>query len=520
MQQTTEDLPNIVGALVTAFHSREGHKILWSNSEIDLKGCEYKTLPSGIEKIPDDVIYFTQGNAIGLAAYKNRQLIATHERPTISCVSIAVLVHATSINLRHERLNKVWLFNSLLRDLVNRFDPDEEDYTELESLFKNFKNASLKKRPNTGLRAQSPPASPVLSHRSSFKNYQSFRSERQTTQGRNTTLLPTQELSNLHPVLSLHDCISLFGPLILPVYRAALARRRILLLTDAPVQRACHFIYNIMLISAIPNDTSTMKRPLPLKQLFCIGLNDIPALEGLSHDSDFPGWIAVTTDKLFESKTHLWDLLIKLPSDSFDQNLSEKSARPVLISNDGMQINPSHLDAKNFGTLKPLLPMYQAGLKVRPQASWKRSILDSIISGAWYWTSAGHSLELGDEEIYLEGPDDARMVLPDGDENDCEEDSSLIRTNAGRGDASDGIVNGRDEVILLVLFHRLTANILSTMDGLSCESLDDQIQISREQMVRIGLTPRLAVDVKFIEDLTQRWFGREVVVDKSFWPCC
>lgn len=527
MAPAKDELPEIVAVLVAAFHSRQGYQILWSKGQVDLSGCEYKTLPSGVDKVQEDVIYFTKSTCIGLAAYKNLQAPAMHGRQDFYCISIAVLIQNDSSNLRHQRLNRIWLYNSVLRDLADRFDPANPDYKELEKLYTSNRavpdeSNALRKRAHANLRGHSPPASPVLSHRSSFKDYQSFRAERQVTQVKTTSLLPSQELSNLHPVLSLHDCISLFGPLILPVYRAALARRRILLTSDAPIQRACHFIYNIMLISAIPNNTGTMTRPLPLKQLFCIGLNDIPFLESLALDADNPGWIAVTTDSIFEKKTQLYDLLIKLPPDISTQDL-KGTQRPLLFTSDGSQIKPSYLDAKNFSKLKPLLPMYQTGLRARPEPSWKRSILDSIIAGAWYWSSAGRSLELEDDEIYLESADESGLTLnlENDDHETNSEHSPLLRpstTNASGGKAP--LLNGRDEVILLVLFHRMTSNILGFLDELCCESPDEEIKISREKMVSLGLTPRLDVDVKVMEALMRRWYSRGAIIDKSFWPCC
>lgn len=57
-----------------------------------------------------------------------------------------------------------------------------------------------------------------------------------------TTLLSSKNvLAPYHPALKLPDLLSSFGPLIFPLYRAALLRKRILLLGDAPVETACNF---------------------------------------------------------------------------------------------------------------------------------------------------------------------------------------------------------------------------------------------------------------------------------------
>lgn len=48
-------------------------------------------------------------------------------------------------------------------------------------------------------------------------------------------------LAPFHPALSLPDFIDAFGPLVFPLYRAALLRKRILFVTDAPVQTSCDY---------------------------------------------------------------------------------------------------------------------------------------------------------------------------------------------------------------------------------------------------------------------------------------
>ena len=52
---------------------------------------------------------------------------------------------------------------------------------------------------------------------------------------------PGQSLSPHHPALSLPAFLDTFGPLIFPLYKAALLRKRILLLGHAPVELACNF---------------------------------------------------------------------------------------------------------------------------------------------------------------------------------------------------------------------------------------------------------------------------------------
>jgi hypothetical protein len=62
-----------------------------------------------------------------------------------------------------------------------------------------------------------------------------------------TALIPPgHNLSLHHPAWSLTALLDTFGPLIFPIYRAALLRKRILISCHAPVQQTCDF-GNIMI---------------------------------------------------------------------------------------------------------------------------------------------------------------------------------------------------------------------------------------------------------------------------------
>lgn len=54
-------------------------------------------------------------------------------------------------------------------------------------------------------------------------------------------LRSSRQLEPFHPALSLPQFFNTFGPLIFPLYRAALLRKRVLFFSDAPVQLSCHY---------------------------------------------------------------------------------------------------------------------------------------------------------------------------------------------------------------------------------------------------------------------------------------
>lgn len=66
---------------------------------------------------------------------------------------------------------------------------------------------------------------------------------------------PGQGLSPHHPALSLPTLLDTFGPLVYPLYKAALLRKRILMVTQAPVELSCNF-GRALLISLDPPCTN------------------------------------------------------------------------------------------------------------------------------------------------------------------------------------------------------------------------------------------------------------------------
>jgi hypothetical protein len=56
-----------------------------------------------------------------------------------------------------------------------------------------------------------------------------------------TVVLADQTLSSEHPALSVLEYLDTFGPLVFPLHRLALLRKRILLVKSPPVRLACDF---------------------------------------------------------------------------------------------------------------------------------------------------------------------------------------------------------------------------------------------------------------------------------------
>ena len=52
---------------------------------------------------------------------------------------------------------------------------------------------------------------------------------------------PTNTVAPYHPALSLPELVTSFGPLIFPLYKAALLRKRILIVGGTPSQTTCNY---------------------------------------------------------------------------------------------------------------------------------------------------------------------------------------------------------------------------------------------------------------------------------------
>ncbi|KAJ8606441.1 hypothetical protein MRB53_040955 [Persea americana] len=106
-------LPRIEACFLVRFDAKIGYTIAWrrTNPGLELDGVEYKSLPSGLHNVNEDLIYFIHGSHAGVSAFKSAAT-AQHERNTLS-IGVGVLVPLT-----HGRLGKSWLHAGSLQKLA------------------------------------------------------------------------------------------------------------------------------------------------------------------------------------------------------------------------------------------------------------------------------------------------------------------------------------------------------------------------------------------------------------------
>jgi hypothetical protein len=170
--------------------------------------------------VREDLVYFIHGKYAGVSAFVQEE--ADKEHRNASFVAVGALVP-----LSYGRLGKSWEHAKDLRRLARATVKNAEDKEPLEEFWKKHGE----------VQTSSEPASPTAKR---FSLNGSLKRKRALSDA--TGVLATEHsMPADHPALSMTTLFTTFGPLIFPLYREALLRRRILLLGSAPVQRACNF---------------------------------------------------------------------------------------------------------------------------------------------------------------------------------------------------------------------------------------------------------------------------------------
>lgn len=117
---------------------------------------------------------------------------------------------------------------------------DTSDTKILEEFWEEHKSRDLSNDKETDSLLDSPSSLKYKPVRSTPGQLKGHGRNRSVSDG--TTLLPAgQSLSPYHPAWSLPRLLETFGPLIFPIHRAALLRKRILITAHAPVEETCNF---------------------------------------------------------------------------------------------------------------------------------------------------------------------------------------------------------------------------------------------------------------------------------------
>ncbi len=110
------DLPPISALFLIDFDVKAGYTIVWKQAlaGLELEGVvEYKSLPSGLHTVPEDLVYFVHdGEHAGLSAFVNAR---TDDEATRHARMIAVGV---LVPLSYGRLGRAWRHAEGLKEMA------------------------------------------------------------------------------------------------------------------------------------------------------------------------------------------------------------------------------------------------------------------------------------------------------------------------------------------------------------------------------------------------------------------
>ncbi|OWO92947.1 hypothetical protein B2J93_3111 [Marssonina coronariae] len=521
------DLPPLSALFLIYFDIKAGYTIGWRRSlpGIELEGVvEYKSLPSGLHTVKEDLIYFVHDDHAGLSAFVNAP--AAKESRNARMIAVGVMVPRSS-----GRLGRSWKHAERLKEMARELIVDTTQLNLLEEYWEEH-----------GARGPSPPETDLLLDSPSSLKFKPVRTVPGNLKGhgRNcsasdgaTILHPGQSLSTNHPAWSLPRLLYAFGPMIFPLYRAALLRKRILITAHAPVQETCDFVYDISVLSNIPlavcDLLASTAPPQRLRPLFSIGVHDIPLLEedlrlskatAMADGSDASeykdesgcGWIACTTDSILAMKSTLYDVLITMPP-PYSGDATEK-VWPRIESPQGVEMRATQRDLRRYQALHwglfrharpPSNPVDRRtsgpeppGTEVPRTASSSQSTThdisktdlpetDSIVeplswsalaySGFMWWASSGE--QRGDTEE--EADSDASLLSgfalspsSPGFTGSRSDSASSVHSKR-KGSVGGEDMSAKQEMAIIAYFHRLTSLILTTLsDIVDATDSDDE----------------------------------------------
>ena len=290
-----------------------------------------------------------------------------------------------------------------------------------------------------------------------------------------------------------------------------------------------------------------------LQPLFNVGVFDITRLE--THKD---GWMACTTDDILGEKKKLYDLLVEMPT----QNTAPGHTWPKLRTPDGELVKATQRDLRRYNSLRKELRRIErstsAGRQyrdtesdsldgsqeedaplVRPEKqlleddsdvlqaaeaeivqpeSWTAAAYKSFM----WWASAGEmdaweaDEAMVDQSLLQDLPDFSNIAGSEHEADTADDEVELTESAH------------RVATILVAYFHRVTEAILQTLAD-NIEHADDDteegyeedpIEVSNDDMRRMGVDPWSTGDRQFVQNIISLYFKREACIEDNSVNMC
>ncbi|CAI9735438.1 Hypothetical predicted protein [Octopus vulgaris] len=285
----------IVTIFVVTFDTRSGNMIEWClPEESDLDGVEFKAMASGSHTLMRDFVYFRKDSLYGLACFENMPVESEIERGA-RMKSVGILSPTYTSLYRHMQF---------LESQVRHQLQTPGKYDQLQAFYNDKKGVLPSRNENSSAAIVSDidvcSMSPVP---------QQSWSTTPSTPSRE--FLPEMKIT--HPAGCFSQFIKFFGENIFILWKYTLLQKRILFFSPPPIGVVCYRVYCACCLGNHDMRGLVNRELIPR---FYVNIADIETLE------TEVAYIACTTEKIFESKTHLYDVYVN------NQNVTTNS--PVL----------------------------------------------------------------------------------------------------------------------------------------------------------------------------------------------
>ncbi|KAI9789554.1 MAG: hypothetical protein M1816_005961 [Peltula sp. TS41687] len=575
------ELPQLAALFVVKFDVRKGYTLDWHRSISGVKledAVEYKCLPSGLHTVKQDLVYFVHEGYAGVSAFASSP--APERVRNASLLAVGVLVP-----LGLGRLGKCWRHAETLKRFARTVSQNGEDTDEEQRKLKDlamywsehrFPDSDDQSNSHAPLRS---PLGGKSKGNSPGGAASSHTNHRNRSVSVTTVLGPSAlPLSAYHPALSMWDLIDTFGPLLFPLYRAALLRKRILFVGQAPIEQACNFVYDLSVLSSIPslvNNVLADENPARLRSLFAIGVHDISFLEEIAqidstkqlrHTSGYhsssgslQGWVACTTDTVLATKRSLYDMVVYLPRDAEQR---DQKVWPKIETCTGAEIRATQRDSRRYNTLMKGLLSSKGNSRrdgtgllgqgtdgqyddlaapAIPDSARDYSTVDEMPVEPMSWSALGYSsfmwwASAGEQQADFDSETAADETLMEGLESI--DSRNLTAAGSNEQEALDGRSTDPHSALpalpLIVYFRRLTSTMLSTVSEIIDSANDEEeeetaiyeeqqgreLKLNVSDISRLGLDVWSSGDVLFVKEFVAQYFDREAEVESIKVECC
>lgn len=481
------------------FEVKKGNVLVWTRhrkgfeKEVNLEDIEFKSMPSGIHEVMDDVVNFVipkddkkgkSGHYNGVAFFKQNGQELTEgasqvDRSRVRMYALGLIVdfdckkYTESQDWRADEFSSANEYVDDLEQLLCQwFDRGTLDnFDTFEKFFDDHSG---------GKNVDSP--SPVLDR---------LAAAAYTGQELLSSDVPQAKPHMLEYLLY---WLRKLGPLLFPLWRSCLLNERILILNPAggSFEKCNALCYCLSVISLFPK-TSEFNRNQAhyVTPLYTLGVCDIDrlsqrVLQGNSQNSQSNGFIACTSDEILLSKPELFDKVLRIPNDIQDSYFMDV---PKLYDNQEQPIRATPHDFYSTQVLYKELFGEELSvterenfLKMVEPLTWSQYIID----GFYWWATAGYLKPSYHEES------DSVPAGPVG-----ESELALILGTLE-------YFHGRTTI----LYQKLK----EIFESKEVCGTDEVIQLPSASLVAMDLDSFSIQDHEFIEKIAHKWFIRRLQV--------